>query len=120
MGRIPLWKYNPDMQARIGPKKPFRHFIREWMEEKDLTQERLADRMEIGQGTLSKLLSGKMRLNDERMAQFAHALDLKDIADIFRDPRRPTQEELLAGLSDEQVAQVVQIVDVIRKTGTRG
>lgn len=117
-----LWKYRIGMQARIGPKKPFRHYIREHMEAKGLTQAQLAGRMEIEQGTLSKLLSGKMRLNDERMAEFAYALNLEDISDLFRDPKRPRPEDLLAGLTDEQVAQVVQIVRVIKggKTGTEG
>ena len=53
--------------------------------------------------------------------EIAEAMEL-DVPDLFRDPNMPTQEELLAGLDDEQMQQVVQIISVIRgeHTGTNG
>lgn len=107
------------MIDRIGPRKPFRHYIREWMEYKDVSQERLAGRMDVESGTISKLLNGHMRMSDKWLTGIATALDV-EVADLFRDPRQPTREELLAGLDDEQVRQIIQIIDTFRKTGTEG
>lgn len=103
--------------TRIGPKKPFRHFIREWMEKKDISQERLAGRLEVEASTVSKLLLGRQKMTEIWLGRIAWALDV-EIIDLLCDPSRPTRDQLLAGLDDDQVQQVVQIVDVIRKTGT--
>lgn len=102
----------------IQPKSPrvFRHFIREWIKYRGLNQARLAGRMEVAPSVVSRLLSGKMSLTDRWLAEVAHSLEC-DVGDLFRDPARPTCEELLSGLSDSQIEQVIQIVDVLRRTG---
>ncbi len=101
---------------RIGPTKPFRHFIREWMEEKGVNQERLAGRLEVESSTVSKLLTGRQRLSDVWLSGIAWALDV-EVADLFRDPARPTQEQLLEGLSDEQKHTVLNLISVLKQTG---
>lgn len=109
------------MTTRIGSKKPHRHFIREWIKAKGLTQTRLAGRMGISQGMVSKFLTKPSALTEKYLMEIAEAMEL-DVPDLFRDPNMPTQEELLAGLDDEQMQQVVQIISVIRgeHTGTNG
>lgn len=104
------------MVKRIGPKKPFRHYISEWMERKKLSQVEVAGRMECEPGTVSKLLSGKMRLSDVWLAGFAHALDV-EIPDLFRDPNRPTQDDLLRGVSDSQRAQIISVIEALKRAG---
>lgn len=89
------------------------------MDKKDVSQERLAGRLEVEASTVSKLLLGRQKLTDLWLGRIAWALDV-EVIDLLCDPNRPSQEELLAGLTDDQVQQVVQIVDVIRKTGTNG
>lgn len=103
----------------IGPTKPFKHYIREWMDYRGVNQERLAGRLEVESSTVSKLLTGRQRLSDVWLSGIAGALDV-EVADLFRDPNRPTREELLAGLTDDQVSQVIQIINVLRgqRTGT--
>jgi len=109
------------MTTRIGHKVPFRHFIKEWMDHRSVNQEKMAGRLEVESGTISKLLTGRQRLSDKWLTGFAWALDV-DVADLFRDPMRPTREELLEGLDDDQVEKVIQIISVIRgeRSGTDG
>lgn len=100
---------------RIGPSKPFVHFIREWMDKKDVNQERLAGRLEVESSTVSKLLTGRQRLSDKWLSAIAWALDV-DVVDLFVDPNRPTRNELLEGLSDDQQATVIDLIKMLRKT----
>ena len=101
---------------RIGPRKPHRHFIREWMKARGLTQEKLADRLGISQGTVSKALKTKTVLTEEYLVGIAAALDV-DVADLFRDPASPTREELLRGLSENEKLTVIRMIEALRNTG---
>lgn len=106
-----------DMEKnRIGPRKPHRHFIREWMKAKGITQERLADRLGIAQGTVSKALKSQTILTEEYMVGIAQALDV-EVADLFRDPASPTREELLRGLTDTEKLTVIRMIDALRNAG---
>lgn len=101
---------------RIGPRKPHRHFIREWMKAKGITQEKLADRMGISQGTVSKALKTKTVLTEEYLIGIADALDV-EVADLFRDPASPTREELLRGLTETEKLTVIRMIEALRNTG---
>lgn len=101
---------------RIGPSKPFVHYIREWMEAKDINQERLAGRLEVESSTVSKLLTGRMRLSDRWLSAIAWALDV-EVPQLFVDPNRPTRDELLEGLNDDQKATVINLIDMMKRTG---
>ena len=57
-----------------------------------------------------------MRLSDKWLSAIAWALDI-EVADLFHDPKRPTQQELLDGLSEDQRATVLSLIDVLKKTG---
>lgn len=107
--------YNVDMD-RIGPKHPFRLFIREWMEHRHIDNERMAERMDCGPGTVSKLLNGKMKMTTEWMMGFADALDVA-VPDLFRDPEQPTADDLLRNATPEQRVQAVAIIDALLKAG---
>ena len=101
---------------RIGPKKAFKHYIREWMKVRGLNQSRIAERLETEQAAISKLLNGKQQLTETWLLGFAEALDL-EVADLFRDPKRPTQEELLAGLSSTDAKKVISMIEAFKKVG---
>jgi transcriptional regulator with XRE-family HTH domain len=100
---------------RIGPRKPHRHFIREWLKAKGITQEKLADRLGISQGTVSKALKSKTILTEDYLVGIADALDV-EVADLFRDPASPTREELLRGLTDTEKLTVIRMIEALRKT----
>jgi len=109
------------MLDRIGSKHPTKLYIREWMaqETPTLTQKRLAERMNCEPGTVSKLLSGQMEMTTSWLANFADALDVS-VPDLFRDPRAPTQAELLAAGTPEELRQAIKLVQMAKGTGTDG
>lgn len=99
------------MIERIGPKKPTRLYIREWMEKArtPLDNERLAERLECSPGTISKLLNGRMKMTTEWLAAIAAALDV-EVSQLFHDPNRPTVDELLRGLPHEEEERIIDMV----------
>lgn len=88
------------------------------MKKRDLNQSRLAERMDTTTGTISKLLAttGKYRMamTDEWLVGFAEALDI-EVVDLFRDPNRPTREELLEGLSDADTKKIISMIDAYKQ-----
>ena len=107
--------YNAAMD-RIGPKHPFRMFIREWMEYRHIDNERLSERMDCSPGTVSKLLNGGMKMTTEWLTGFANALDVA-VPDLYRDPNQPSAEDLLRNATPEQRAQVISVISALLKTG---
>lgn len=108
------------MVDRIGKQKPFRLFIREWMVAKGKDSKQIADILDRSEGTVSKLLSGKMKVTTEYLAEFAYALGV-EVDDLFRDPNRPSQAELLRNATPEELRQALQLIQSVRKgTGTDG
>jgi transcriptional regulator with XRE-family HTH domain len=113
------------MIERIGPRKPTRLYIREWMQKKEptLDNERLAERMECSPGTVSKLLNGHMKMTTEWLEAFAAALNV-EVPQLFHDPNRPTIDELLRGLPEGEEQRIIRyvefLVDEAKKTGTDG
>lgn len=101
--------------TRIGSSEPHRHYIREWMKKKGITQEQMAGRLDVSQGTVSKMLKKSSVLTEYYLVGIAQALSLT-VPDLFRNPDRPTQEELLAGLSDDQRQTVITMIEALRKT----
>lgn len=103
---------------RIGSKHPSHLYLREWMKHKGLNNSRIAERMDASEGTISKLLNGKMEMTTSWLANFADALDIS-VPDLFLDPKRPTRDELLASATPEELRQALQLVRMVR-TGTDG
>lgn len=102
--------------TRIGARRPFRHFIEEWMKKRDLTQLDLAVRMECSTGTVSKLISGKMALSSKWMAGLAAALEI-EVRQLFEDPQKPSQNDLLEGLTPAKREQIIRFAEFVRKSG---
>lgn len=87
---------------------------------RDIDQVRAAAMLETSEGTMSKLLSGKMRMTDKWLAGFAHILEC-EVSDLFIDPKRPTQNELLAGLGPEDRNEVADFIAFLKqKRAARG
>lgn len=107
------------MVDRIGSKKPSRLFLREWMEDRHLDNKRVAERMDRAEATVSKLLSGKMRMTLEYLYEFAEALNVEP-EQLFRDPARPTRDELLRGYSNEELTSAIQLIEHTRSLAARG
>jgi transcriptional regulator with XRE-family HTH domain len=101
------------MIDRIGPRRPPRLFIREWMRKRELTQTAVATLMDCGTGTVSKLISGKMEMTTYWLAGFAEALQVEP-PDLFRDPNTPTQQDLLRGVSPAKQAEIVRVIQALK------
>ena len=97
---------------KIGSRRP-RWFIREWREYRGLTQEQVAARAEMTKSAISMFESGKKRLNDDHIAALAFAFDVNP-AEMMRDPAAPTREELLRGLDEQGVNEVLRFIDFTR------
>jgi|GEM_PF-5245579 len=98
-------------------------YIEEWMNTiTGLDRKRLAERMGVSPGTISKKLAEPEKIDQKWLAGFAKALDLNDVTDLYRNPNAPTPDELLHGLSEDQRKEIISFVDFVRsrKTGTTG
>lgn len=110
------------MIARLGPKRPFKHFLREWREARHLTQEQLADRLDTGKDQVSRWENGKRGMTIEVQVAIAEALQIEP-ADLFRDPAAPSIDALLANSSADMRRKAFEIVRVMiseKRDGTNG
>lgn len=100
-----------DSVPRIGPKKPPRLFIQEWMDKREMTQMDIAARLEVASsGTISKKLANPQKMSAEWLAAFAWALDLDKVTDLYRHPDRPNAEDILAGLDEPRRAIIIEMI----------
>lgn len=105
------------MVTRIGPRRPFRHYLREWREYRELTQQQLADRVGTGKDQISRWESGGRTMSANVIAALADALQLEP-RDLFRDPDAPSADELLRNATPEQRRLAFQLIETALKTGT--
>jgi transcriptional regulator with XRE-family HTH domain len=81
MARIP---------RRPLPRPKFRRtYIAQWREYRNLTQEQLADRLEMTQSHLSMLENGKRGYTQETLEAVAEALQTDVASLLMRDPSAP-------------------------------
>lgn len=98
------------MPARIAPRVPRRIYLLEWREERHLTQEQLAKLLNVSGVTVHRWETSKASMNTTVLQTIAEALRI-DLLDLYRDPKRPTPNDLLRGASE---AIQNQAMDYIR------
>ncbi|HAK63411.1 MAG TPA: hypothetical protein DCO82_09260 [Alphaproteobacteria bacterium] len=109
-----------NMVHRIGPRKPFRNYIKKWRTRRGLTQERLADLIETTKTSISRWENGTRDPTTQALAAIAYVLDI-EIADLFRDPDRPSADALLAGATEEETRTAIALIETfLKRTGTSG
>ena len=106
------------MIERIGPRQPFRHFLREWRKHRGLTQQQVADRLETNKGNVANWENGKRGIGADVQAALAEALSI-DPQDLFRDPAQPSADALLRNATPEVRAQAFAIIEALMKTAGR-
>lgn len=91
------------MPKKIGPKKPFKHFIAEHRLKAGLTQKQLAQRIGTTEMTVSRWETYESRVDMPILAAVAEALygDLMDGEDILHHPEQPTPNQLMRQLPKE-------------------
>lgn len=102
------------MPARIGPKRPFRLFLAEWRERKELSQEALGGRLGVSDVTISRWETGKRRPDMNAQAAIAEALGV-DVMDLFRHPDQPSADALLRDQPPEVQQQAIRLIEALRR-----
>jgi transcriptional regulator with XRE-family HTH domain len=102
-------------------KQKQRQFIREWRKFRNLTQERLADRMGVTRGYVSQVETGLRRYDQHFLEAAADALSCEPADLIMRDPTKPSAIwsiwDRIPPTQREQAARVLETF-VVKKTGT--
>jgi transcriptional regulator with XRE-family HTH domain len=105
------------MVTRIGPKRPVRLFIAEWRKHRgDMSQEQLANRIGSTKSSISRWETGERDITLGALGAIAEALDCQ-VADLYRDPARPSADALLQGMDDTTRRQAFRLIEAL-KTGT--
>jgi len=83
------------MATKIYGKRRGHLFVAEWMEHRELSDEKLANRLGVDRVTVTRWRNQQHRLNPDKIAAIAVALDLEPEA-LFRPPSaRPSLDALL-------------------------
>lgn len=85
----------------MAKQRPVRHYVKEWRKKRNLTQERLAERVERSRGLISQIEIGETELTQEMIYALADALSA--------DPGA------LLDVNPEKEGLLVDITDVLRK-----
>lgn len=85
------------------------------MVKKDLNQVAIAARLEVGTGTISKVLAKPEAMNLKWLAAFAHVLEI-EVGDLFRDPDQPTQEDLLRDVPARERESFVRDIRALKQS----
>ena len=97
------------MVTRYKAKRLRRHFIREWLEVKNVKQAELARRMDTDKANVTRWIDEPWRINMDVLSAIADALGLSDAGDLLRSPDEATAlndarhaARQLLGLAPEQ------------------
>jgi transcriptional regulator with XRE-family HTH domain len=97
------------MVTRIGQRRRGHLYIKEWMDLRGLSDERLAQRLEVGRETVWRWRVEQHRLNPEKIAALASALDIEP-EELWRLPSRPSLDAIIKDAPDELQATAADIV----------
>ena len=114
----------PDLSWAMAPtrkKKRQRRktFFKEWREYRGLTQEQAAERLEVGQTSISRLERGLIPYSQDFLekAAFAYMCEPQDL--LMRDPTKEDSAwslmDSLRAASPEEHEQIRRIVDALIK-----
>lgn len=100
------------MVTRIGSRRPRRNFLRAHREKQGLTQDQLADRIGTYKGQISNWENNHRSISGAVQEALEEALSLEP-GDIYRDPDRPSADDLLRNASPEVVNEAIEIIKVL-------
>lgn len=82
---------------KFGPKRRRHHFIKQWREHRELTQDQLAERLFVSKATISRIEGGTQSYTQDFLEACAEALRTEPASLIMRDP---TNEDAIWSLWD--------------------
>jgi transcriptional regulator with XRE-family HTH domain len=83
-----------------------------------MSQEQLANRIGSTKSSVSRWETGERDITLGALGAIAEALDCQ-VADLYRDPSRPSADALLQGMDDTTRRQAFRLIEALR-TGTEG
>ena len=92
-------------------------YLDEWFDKKGATDEAIANRIGVARETITRWRGQQHRLNPEKIAALAAALDVAPMQ-LWSPPSRPSVDAMLDGLGDDMAQRAAELVAVILKTGT--
>lgn len=107
------------MVTKIGSSHRKPHlYLAEWREKAGLSVQHLADRIEFSRETVWRWENEQHRLNPEKIARYAHALDIEP-EQLFRPPERPSADAYLKNVSQDIYDTAIDVVKrlVQKKSG---
>jgi transcriptional regulator with XRE-family HTH domain len=99
------------MVARIHSHRRGYLFLKEWMEHRRLSDERLAGRLDVARETVTRWRNQQHRLNPDKIARLASALDI-DPTELWRSPAGPPSIDAMVRDVPEDVRSTA--VDIVR------
>jgi len=91
-------------------------YIEEWFKERGLNDEKIGNRIGVNRATVFRWRTEQHRLNPEKIAALAKALDLEP-EELWRPPDRPSLDALVRESSDDVINMAFDIVK--RMAGSR-
>lgn len=105
------------------PEKP-KHFIRAWRKYRRLTQEQLAERIEMTSGAISQLENGIINYTQPTLEAIAYALNCEPGDLLSRDPRTDDAvadlRAILAAAKPDDQQRALRVLREMLMTGTNG
>lgn len=94
-------------------------YVKEWRKHRRLTQEQLAERIEVTAGAISQLEKGKMAYTQPMLEALADALGCQPVDLMIRNPLEPDNPwTIWETLTPTQRKQAVAILTALKATGT--
>lgn len=98
-----------------------RHFIREWRKHAGLTQEQLANRLEVAVSTISQLETGKQGYSQPTLEAIADALHCQPADLLMRNPLASdavwSLEDQLKKADPRTRESIIAVMETMLKTG---
>ena len=107
------------MTTRIGLRRPKRLYLDQWFEYRGLNDEKVAARIGVDRTTVWKWRSNQSRLDPDKIAALASALDCKpeQLWQLPPRPDRPSVDALLADAPDDVVRKAAEMISILRRAG---
>lgn len=108
------------MPRRIALKnRRQKHFIREWREYRQLTQERLAARLDMSSASLSRIEAGKQPYTQDVLESIAEALTCEPADLLVRNPLDPAAPwSIWENLKPSQRKQAIRLLMALGDEGS--
>lgn len=97
---------------RIGKGRRVHLYIREWMEHRGLSDEQVANRIGVARETIWRWRTEQHRLNPEKIAQLAAALDIEP-EELYRPPSSPNLNAIVKDYPEDLQKKAAEMVRLL-------